>query len=401
MNVRARYWLAMGLPLAACEKEPAHQPDTASSSSPVQVATAAASTATATATASVTATATAAATATPAVTASSPPPARGLSNVPHFSSEYPFANNRGCSTAEAHCYLLGDLQKQASAGSSCPAHEDVPQGCMGGAACADPGARTQGDLLAAVSRKETAAKHATACCYTVPDLCCAGCGRTLRDGEHVVLTPLARRSDWSSDVAPLRSDAAKARIFAAMAAAEHASIASFARTTLDLLALGAPSDLVAATHAAALDEIDHAKTCYAIASRLAGAPVGPGPLATPPHAAATFASFAVSTLLDACIGETVGVDRLRALAREETDDEIARALVRIADDEERHAELAFRTLAWAVRSGGDAARRAVHDALDRVDLATRGDVAFRDIVLPCVRGLLRYHSFDVSRGEPT
>jgi hypothetical protein len=34
---------------------------------------------------------------------------------------------------------------------------------------------------------------------------------------------------------------------------QHASVASFARFSLELLALGAPPDLVAAAHAAALD----------------------------------------------------------------------------------------------------------------------------------------------------
>ena len=49
-----------------------------------------------------------------------------------------------------------------------------------------------------------------------------------------------------------------------------AEIASFARTSLDLLALGAPADLVAETHRAALDEIEHARIAYALASAFSG-----------------------------------------------------------------------------------------------------------------------------------
>ena len=41
--------------------------------------------------------------------------------------------------------------------------------------------------------------------------------------------------------------------------AEHASVASFSRHSLQLMALAAPADLVEATHRAAIDEISHAK----------------------------------------------------------------------------------------------------------------------------------------------
>ena len=41
--------------------------------------------------------------------------------------------------------------------------------------------------------------------------------------------------------------------------AEHASVASFSRHSLQLLALAAPADLVEASHRAAIDEVAHAK----------------------------------------------------------------------------------------------------------------------------------------------
>ncbi|MCA9546694.1 MAG: ferritin-like domain-containing protein, partial [Myxococcales bacterium] len=43
------------------------------------------------------------------------------------------------------------------------------------------------------------------------------------------------------------------------ALAEHASVASFARFALHLMAVGAPPDLLVATHQAGLDEIEHAR----------------------------------------------------------------------------------------------------------------------------------------------
>jgi hypothetical protein len=53
------------------------------------------------------------------------------------------------------------------------------------------------------------------------------------------------------------------------ALAEHASIASFARFTLQLLRGG-------------LDEIEHARLSFRVASVFAGRSLGPGPLPIPP-----------------------------------------------------------------------------------------------------------------------
>jgi hypothetical protein len=46
---------------------------------------------------------------------------------------------------------------------------------------------------------------------------------------------------------------------------EHASVAAFARFTLDLLALGAPADLVQSAQQALGDEIAHAELCFGLA----------------------------------------------------------------------------------------------------------------------------------------
>ena len=356
-RLRTRYLLAMGLPIVAC--------GTKDQAAPVEAPTATASV-TPTATATATATPTATATATPTATASATPPARPA--VASFEQQYPFNNGRGCSSASAHCFLLADLKA-----ASCPAVADVPRGCMDGGACIDPHALVSGALLTAVSKTASAAKHAPACCYQEPDNCCAVCGRALRDGDTLVATPSARRTDWR---APL--EAQGDALFASMAAAEHASIASFARTTLALRALGAPPDLVADTQRAALDEIEHARTMYA----LAGTTLGPGPLAPFAQIAPTLESFAVATLRDACVGETLGVVVLRELAEARPD--LAPILLPIADDEERHAELAFRMLAWAVSAGGASVRDALQSALAAIG-DDRG--VARTVIAPCVNEL--------------
>ena len=47
-----------------------------------------------------------------------------------------------------------------------------------------------------------------------------------------------------------------------LAEAEHASIASFARNTLQLMAIGAPSYLLTASQEASIDEVKHTQMCF-------------------------------------------------------------------------------------------------------------------------------------------
>ena len=97
-------------------------------------------------------------------------------------------------------------------------------------------------------------------------------------------------------------------------------MASFARASLALMAVGAPPELVAATHAAAIDEIEHARLTYALASAYGGEPTGPAALdvASGAGGATTLVTVAVETFLDACAGESAAALALReaaALAR--------------------------------------------------------------------------------------
>ena len=66
---------------------------------------------------------------------------------------------------------------------------------------------------------------------------------------------------------------------------------------------------------------------------------------------------------EGCVGETVAaVVASEQLARA-TDPAVRAALARIAADEARHAELAWRTVSWAVKVGGPDVRAAVEEAL--------------------------------------
>jgi hypothetical protein len=134
---------------------------------------------------------------------------------------------------------------------------------------------------------------------------------------------------------------------------EHASVAAFARFTLQLLHLGAPRELIEQSQRALLDETEHTKACFELASRYHGTPVGPGRL--PMDAALAdneLESIALMAFLEGCVGETVATLEASAAGEQATDPEVRRVLGRIAQDEMRHAELAWRFVAWALARGG-------------------------------------------------
>ena len=77
---------------------------------------------------------------------------------------------------------------------------------------------------------------------------------------------------------------------------EHASIASFNKFSLELLAVGAPGTLVAAANRAALQEVEHAQACFAAASATV--------LATGSATASGWASQSRARCCRACITES-------------------------------------------------------------------------------------------------
>ena len=234
------------------------------------------------------------------------------------------------------------------------------------------------------------------------------------DGRARVALP-APRDDWSMPVAsPASSDEALndalAARWASIAALEHASVGSFARFTLQLLALGAPADLLAETQRAAADEIEHARLAYGLASRFAGRAIGPGPIDGVGAPVPTSEREIVrSLILEACIGETLGVAEAMATAELCTDAEIKRVLQRVSADEQRHAELAWRTLAWLVKKnpslttelvggldgalqlfapGADVLVNRAFGLLSSQDIACIRRRAFDEVIKPCMAALI-------------
>jgi hypothetical protein len=215
------------------------------------------------------------------------------------------------------------------------------------------------------------------------------CGRPFLVAAAARLPPATSRDDWRDGLAPrvdhLTADerAALARHWTKLGQMEHASIAAFARFQLQLLALGAPPALVEQCTQALADETGHTKLCFGLASAYAGHAIGPGPLDVSHSLEETsLVSVVDLVLVEGCFGETSAA--LEALESAETavDPVIRGAYVRIAQDEQRHAELAFRFVKWALEQ-----EREVVGA--RVALALRAmPAAVADVAGPCLEALL-------------
>ncbi len=209
------------------------------------------------------------------------------------------------------------------------------------------------------------------CCYEFCATAC--CGRPFVSGGGARLAEVAPRTDWLSrgsndDGCDL--DAATARALRSAwledARGEHASVASFARFTLELLGLGAPAELVLDAQRAALDELEHARLCFAVVARISGEALGPGPFDgadAPPRR--SLAACAAAAVREGCIGETLAAAIAAAELERASDPAARRALERIAADEARHAEASYRFVAWALATGGTDVKRVVRLAFEQ------------------------------------
>lgn len=202
------------------------------------------------------------------------------------------------------------------------------------------------------------------------------------DSECIVGRPYRHRGRVLS--ASTASVAGAAGCWAALARAEHASVAAFARLQLQLLAHGAPAALLDGVARAMADEVRHAQAAFAVASRLAGRSLRAGPFPFPEVVVprVTLAELASEAVRDGCLGETLSALATRRAAERATHPGLQRILEGIADDEDRHAALSWAIVAWALSAGGaevdDSVRAAFAEPLawtahtDRHDLERIG-----------------------------
>ncbi len=254
--------------------------------------------------------------------------------------------------------------------------------------------------------------------------CAAGavCGRPFLVEQQARLASASETSSWQLDeqerpgIPPVALAPQLAQRWTEIGLMEHASIAAFARFTLQLLSLGAPADLIEASNRAQMDETRHARMAFELASHYAGKDVGPGALSIEGSLLeASWENILATTIEEGCVGETCAAIEAAHAASLCEDPAVARVLERIAEDESRHASLAWRTAAWmlgarpelcalAKRHFDEAARRVSteteqlgatarsqterYGVLELTTLASCRAQALAEVVLPCAQRLL-------------
>jgi hypothetical protein len=270
------------------------------------------------------------------------------------------------------------------------------------------------------------------CCYEVLTTS-SGCyvGRAFLVEDGFLKSTVRRGGDWSYGPSPSVNELdqktrhALAEAWVKDGLFEHASVATFARFAIQLLSVGAPARLLYETLAAGRDEIRHAELCFALASAYAGEPLEADcfPIGNELHIDRSLAEIVTETVVEGCIGETLAAMQAAAQLELASDPAVVAALASTIEDESRHAELAWRVVAWAVRSGGPEVRAAAARAFagfrppspPRIDLegvslqsfAAHGRLtpeharavaldALDNVVRPCAAALLERHAMSES-----
>ncbi len=230
------------------------------------------------------------------------------------------------------------------------------------------------------------AEEGRECTYEYACYTCCGYGRPFLDESGAAIAAeVAPMLGWADgphhpDVADLTPDqrVVIGGYWRENARAEHSSVAGFHRFALDLLAHGAPAELVARAQRAAAQELRHALDCFTLASAYLGAPIGPAPMDMGGRAvvARTLAELAAWTVRDGAVGETLAAHLAERALAGATDPAVRAVLATIVRDETAHAELAWATVKWAIDEGGDDVRDAVRAVLARVSEPTPHAIAW-------------------------
>ncbi|MCY1032467.1 ferritin-like domain-containing protein [Corallococcus sp. BB11-1] len=207
-------------------------------------------------------------------------------------------------------------------------------------------------------------------------------GRVLRLQGRARVARRALGDGWADDAAPEVAGLTPwqrtvlGEAWRHSASMEHASVPAFAKLSLKLSSLGAPSELIEACHLAALDEVRHARRCFALARAYSGLPWTAGaipelgqerPQRPEPGEGDAWSRLVRGSLLDGCLAEGMA-SRVAAEGAARVSDPVVReTLSVIAEDEERHAELGWDVLAFALERGGGKAKQALRQALEALD----------------------------------
>lgn len=200
-----------------------------------------------------------------------------------------------------------------------------------------------------------------------------GWGRPLRARGRQVFPQLRDGSDWTAGAQPSREglDAATCAALEALwlhdAQKEHASVPAFARISWMLAAVGAPADLTAWAHRAALEEVEHAERCFALAAGYGGRSHSVEAMPDLLVSGLALRGDPMQTLMresleDGCQLEEFNAD-VAADAARHCDEPVTRSVLeQIAREEASHAALSWALLEWALARAPEQGRRELAQA---------------------------------------
>lgn len=125
---------------------------------------------------------------------------------------------------------------------------------------------------------------------------------------------------------------------------ESASVPAFVVLARDLRDLGAPEEFIVASLAAVHDEVAHARVTNQLALEHGGSAWNEVTVEVKSHR--TLFDVALENAVEGCVRETFGALVAGCQAMKAQDAAIARTMLQIAQDETRHAALAFAVHEW-------------------------------------------------------
>ncbi|MBN8232007.1 ferritin-like domain-containing protein [Corallococcus macrosporus] len=160
--------------------------------------------------------------------------------------------------------------------------------------------------------------------------------------------------------------------FAQTAHLEAASIHAFLRLREELALHGAEASLQDAALASAVDEVLHTEMTGRLARRFGATPPPPSVAAVPPR---SLDAVALDNAVEGCVRETYGALVAHHQALHARDAEVREAMVRIAEDETRHAGLSWDIDRWVRSRLSAPEQEALREARRRAVALLRAEVA--------------------------
>jgi|GEM_PF-1641832 len=184
-----------------------------------------------------------------------------------------------------------------------------------------------------------------------------GWGRPLRVAGKILKPSLRIGDEWAQGERPdaVDIDEPTRRALEALwlhdAKKEYASVPAFSRLGWQLAALAAPPELLRDVHIAALQEIEHARKCFALAAGFGGQPQTVLPMPAMLDDACglrgnALLKIAAESLSDGCLLEGFNADvayRSSLICRDPVS---LKVIKQIAREERSHAELSWRVVAF-------------------------------------------------------